>query len=294
MAKDILTPVGRLVQGSAFEPNTTDAEGHALVVREGPNKGQPRVEFFMAIAVPKTDPGLAKVFADIHAEARESFPNQFDAQGNCINPQFAMKYLDGDSQIPNTRGIRPCDQEGFPGCWVFRLTTGFKPNVYNTGGLELLTDASSVQRGYYIRIYGSVRGNDSTQRPGVYLNASLVEFIAYGKVIQSGPDGAAIFGGAPAVGALPAGASATPLAPTHTIAPQGQPQGQPQVGYVAPQPIAQNAAPAPATDFLNGPSAAPAPPAEPKYLDSNGGAFTEAQLVNYGYTVAQVHALPRA
>ena len=49
----ILTPVGRLVQGDCFEPQTTDAEGKPLLIKNGPNAGQPRVEYFMAIAVPK-------------------------------------------------------------------------------------------------------------------------------------------------------------------------------------------------------------------------------------------------
>ena len=44
MAKDlveILTPVGRIVQGSCFEAKTHDLQGNPLVVKTGPNAGQP-------------------------------------------------------------------------------------------------------------------------------------------------------------------------------------------------------------------------------------------------------------
>ncbi len=121
----ILTPVGRLVQGDCFEPQTTDAEGKPLLIKNGPNAGQPRVEYFMAIAVPKTDAGYNEVWAAIHGVARAAFPSLFDAAGNCINPKFAFKVTDGDSQVPNTKGTKPCDREGFPGNWIMNFSGGF-------------------------------------------------------------------------------------------------------------------------------------------------------------------------
>ena len=104
---DLLTPVGRLVQGSPFEPQTTDAEGRPLVIKTGPNTGQPRVDYFMAIAIPKTDPGWPELWAKIQATAKRDFPSLFDAAGACINPAFAFKVVDGDSTVPNQKGILP-------------------------------------------------------------------------------------------------------------------------------------------------------------------------------------------
>lgn len=316
-ATEILTPVGRLVQGDCFEPQTTDAEGNPLVIKNGPNAGKPRVDYFMAIAIPKTDAGYNELWAKIHNEARQAFPSLFDAAGNCINPKFAFKITDGDSQLPNSKGTKPCDREGFPGHWILNFSGGFAPKCYTSGGAELINDPNMIKRGYYVRIYGTVKGNGSQQQPGVFLNHSMVELVGYGEEIITGPDGSAVFGGAPA-GALPAGASATPLAPA---TPMAQPAAAPAPQAAAPAPMAapapQAAAPAPtnvqpAPDFLNpqqaaapapaapaapgqGPATPPAVPAEVKYFDANGGGpFTEAQLLAAGYTAEMLGTLQKA
>lgn len=308
---EILTPVGRLVQGDCFEPRTTDAEGNPLVIKNGPNARKPRVDYFMAIAIPKTDAGYSAIWAAIHGAAAKAFPSLFDAQGNCINPKFAFKVTDGDSQVPNSKGIRPCDREGFAGHWILNFSGGFAPKCYTAGGAEAITDPNMIKRGYYIRIYGSVKGNGSQQQPGVFLNHSMVELVGYGEEIITGPSGDAVFGGTPA-GALPAGASATPLAPTtplaQTPAPASNqaaaptPMSAPAAGGM-PAPAmggAPTAAPAPASvqpapDFLNPQGAAPAPAAVGvKYLDATGAAWTEAQLTQAGYTAEMIAAMPRA
>lgn len=302
-ATEILTPVGRLVQGDCFEPQTTDAEGNPLVIKNGPNAGQKRVDYFMAIAIPKTDPGWAEIWGKIHEEARQSFPSLFDAQGNCISPKFAFKVLDGDSQVPNSKGSKPCDREGFPGHWVLNFSGGFAPKCYTKGGAAQIVNPAELKRGYYVRIYGTVKGNGSQQQPGIFLNHSMVELVGYGEEIVTGPSGEAVFGGAPA-GNLPAGASSTPLAPATPMAHPGA--AAPAAGPGAPAPAA-TPAPAnvkPAPDFLNGPAggapggpaapAAPAPAAEVKYTHPDGNAYTEAQLVAAGWSAEQVHALPVA
>ncbi len=280
----ILTPVGRLVQGDCFAFQSKDAEGNPLIIKTGPNAGQPRVEYFMAIAIPKTDAGYPELWADIHTVARTAFPSLFDAAGNCIQPKFAFKVTDGDSAIPNTRGAKPCDKEGFPGNWILNFSGGFAPTCYTAGGKELIIAPEMLKRGDYIRIYGSVTGNDSQQQPGIYLNHSMVERVGFGEEINSGPSGDSVFGASAA--ALPAGASATPMASATPLA-----QSAPAPRAAAPAP--SNVAPAP--DFLNGPAPAPAPaPAEVKYLDANGTPWTEAQLLSFNYTPAQIQALTRA
>jgi hypothetical protein len=299
----ILTPVGRLVQGDCFEPQTKDSEGKPLLIKNGPNAGQPRVDYYMAIAIPKTDAGFQAIWAAIHGVAKMSFPGLFDAAGNCLNPAFAFKMTDGDSQVPNSKNAKPCDKEGFPGNWILGFSGGFAPKCYTAGGAELITNPDMLKRGYFVRIYGSVKGNGSQQQPGIYLNHSMVEMVGYGEEINSGPSGDAVFGAAPA-GALPAGASATPLANSAPIAQGGQmpgmapPQGGPAIAPPA------NVQPAP--DFLNGPApaaaaltvaatpaaATPAPAAaEAMYLDANGNAFSESQLLAAKYTPAMIAAL---
>lgn len=280
----ILTPVGRLVQGHCFEGQNTDAEGRPLVIKNGPNAGQPRVDYFMALAIPKTDAEYAQLDATIRQTAAAAFPTLFDPQGNCINPKFAFKITDGDSQVPNTKGVAPCTREGFPGHWILNFSGGFAPKCYTKGGAEVIVDKTAIKRGDYIRISGSVAGNGSMQQPGVFLNHSMVEFVGHGVEIITGPDAAAVFGGTPA----PAAGSPTPVAG----APLAQPAAAPAAAYVPP--VAAPAAPAavvtPAPDFLNPPGApaAPAAPVAEKSYNIGGTVYTESALRAGGWTDAQL------
>jgi hypothetical protein len=295
---DILTPVGRLVMGSPFIGQDKDANNAPLVIKNGPNAGQPRVEFFMAVAVAKTDPGLAAVQATIVQTAVAAFPHMFNPDGSCNRPGFAFKMVDGDSQVPNTKGKKPCEREGFPGHVVFYFSSGFAPKCYTAGGVSLITDPEAIKRGYYVRINGSVVGNKSEQQPGVFLNHGDLELVGYGDEISSGPDGASIFGGAPA-GALPVGASATPiggvpLAPV-TVVPGVVPvAGVPPVAAVVPAPDFLQppvAAPVPPVAPVAAPPAPPAPPV-PGYM-VQGVSYTAASLLAGGYSQAQIDILTR-
>lgn len=307
-----LTPVGRIVAGDCFTASTTDAENRPLVIKTGPNAGQPRVEYYIGLAIPKTDAGFNDLRATIYNEARAAFPNMFDAGGNCVNPKFAFKIVDGDSQIPNTVGKKPCDKEGYPGNWIVNFSNGFAPKCYTQGGEALITDPAMLKRGYFVRVYGTVKSNGSTQQPGVFLNFSMVELVGYGEEIHSGPDGATVFGAQPA-SALPAGASATPVAsatplaapPTTaapaTAAPTPSANFAPPAatGGPAPTPSAPPAATAspsnvaPAQDFLTPPPAAPPVAVTPTYT-VDGVAYTADQLKAAGWNDAQIAAVPQS
>lgn len=286
---DILTPVGRLVAGDVFKANTTDQQGRPLTIKSGPNAGQPKVEYYFAVAIPKTDPTYnTEVMEKLKAAAKAGFPTMFDAAGNCNRPDFAWKIVDGDSNVPNQNNTIPSSKEGYPGHWVISFKGGFAPKVYTKGGEAVITDPEAIKRGYYIRVYGSVAANGEMQKPGVYLNPSMVEFVGYGEEIISGPDGASVFGGAPAAN-LPAGASVTPLAGTPMAMPSQMPAA-PAAPAAAPMPNVQ-----PAQDFLNPPApAAPTPPpapAAPKTYNVGGNQYTAEQLKAGGWTDAQIATL---
>jgi hypothetical protein len=258
-AVQILTPVGRLVAGHPLIANHTDAEGRPLVYKNGPNAGQPRSEYYIGLAIPK---GAEQAWnqtewgAQIYAAGQQDFP-----QGQFNQPNFAWKIVDGDDATPNTRGIAPNQREGYPGHWVLNCSGGYAPKVYATGGKEEWTQVDQVKRGWYVRAYLMVRGNGALQQPGVFLNPSMVEFIAYGEEIQTGPDAAAVFGGAPAPGNLPSGASMTPPAPSSAPAAPPIP-GTPPAGTAPAAPVAAPAAPA-AAPAPAAPSAAPVPGVTP-------------------------------
>lgn len=216
---NILTPVGRLVMGSLYKPSTKDADGNPLVYKSGANVGQARVNYFLALAIPKvngTHWSTTEWGATIYQTGMAAFP-QAHKSGT-----FAWKVTDGDDQTPNTRGKRACDTEGFPGNWILRFSGSFAPKVYReeNGAYVQVTEENYIRPGYFVQISGTVSGNGSQQRPGLYLNHSMVAFSGYGQEIHFGPDANSVgFGQAP----LPAGALSTPAAsgvPLPVVAPQ--------------------------------------------------------------------------
>lgn len=295
---NITSPVGRIVMGSLYDPSTTDAEGKPLVVKTGPNAGQPRVNYFFALAIPKgAEPHWAHTpwGQQIWNVGNQAFPNAAQS------PAFAWKIEDGDSQIPNKKGRKPCENEGWRGHWILKFSGGFAPKVYQQegAGYVQVMQKDFCKPGYFVEVAFSVDGNGSQSQPGVYINHSMVCFRAYGPEISFGPDVASAgFGAAP----LPAGASMTPPAgaipmpqapaaapaayapPALPGAPAGYapppvPAGVPQIPGAAPAPLAPAGsvpmpyapapgapAPIPVTPnpgFVQVPPPAPAPMAPP-------------------------------
>lgn len=204
----ITTPVGRIVMGNMYKPSTTDADGKPLVVKNGPNVGQPRVNYFFALAIPK---GPERHWAETPwgAEIWKVGHTAFPQAAN--SPAFAWKAEDGDSTVPNKKGRKPVDNEGWAGHWILKFSGGFAPKIYRSenGGFVQVTEENYLKPGYYAQVNGTIDGNGSSQNPGLFLNHSMVCFSAFGPEISFGPDvNEAGFGQAP----LPAGASMTPPA----------------------------------------------------------------------------------
>ena len=259
---NLLTPVGRMVAGSMYNPNTTDYQGNPLTTKTGPNAGQPRQEYFFAVAIQKgqeqhwSQTEWGQIISQV---GFAGFPN-----GEAQNRQdFAWKITDGDSTTPNRNNVAPCSKEGYPGHWVLAFSSSFAPRLYNGDGTQQLTDVDAIKNGYYIQVSGSVEANGNTNNPGIYLNHSMVALAGYGEEIHSGPDPLSVgFGGQP----LPAGASATPLGGGFNPA-QQQPTGAPLIQQmpataslpVQGQPPAQSMAPPPAPPAQTAPPAMPAP-----------------------------------
>lgn len=268
------TPVGRLVMGSLYKPQTTDADGKPLVVKSGPNAGQPKVTYFFALAIPK-NPGETHWSqtpwgATIYKAGSEAFPQA------CQAPSFAWKVVDGDSTVPNKKGIAPITREGYKGNWVISFSSGFAPKIYNNDGSQAIVEPDAVKLGYFVQVNADVDGNSSNQNPGVYINHSMVALSAYGPEIVVGPDASSVgFGQAP----LPAGATTTPPAaftppatPTPAAAPAPMPVPNPAFLAV---PTAPAVPAAPAHVML--------PPAQgATYEAMIGAGWTDALLIQHG------------
>ena len=290
---EFTSPVGRLVAGDLWTARDEDFQGNPLTVKTGANKGQPRVEYFVALAIPKNHPEWPAFWALINQAARQGFPNLFDAAGNCHRQDFAFKVVDGDSNVMNRNNSRPCDKEGYPGNWVVSMSTSLGIKVVDQNLKPILPESKAVKRGDYIRIAGSIAGNTNDQNPGVYINPSFAQFSHQGEEIISGPDAATVFGATP-LPAAPAGAITTPgpaLASMPAVTPPVSGMGSPAPIATAPAPVVGVT---PAPDFLNPPAAATvAPPVEDNFL-INGQIYSRSQLVASGWTDVQINAQPRA
>jgi hypothetical protein len=213
------SPVGRLVQGDCFVAQTKDQTGALRVVKSGPNIGQPNPQFFVAIAVPKSDPLWPGFMQMLYDAAKAEWPAMFPPTGvpaplygiqavHPVNPVFTFKVKDGDGLDRN--GKRNADKEGFAGHWIVSAASSYAPKCAkptSPGAWETLTDPESIKRGYWIRLAGSFASNDSVNTPGMYVNLDLIELAGLGTVIVGGADFATAFA-TPA--ALPVGVSATP------------------------------------------------------------------------------------
>lgn len=182
MSNDFLSPVGRMVMGSLYEPQTKNAVGEPLVFKSGKNQGKPRVNYFFALAIRKTgetDWKEADWGKRIYADIAALYPNK-----EYLRPNFHWKIVDGDSQIPNSHGIKPCDRTGYPGHWVITFSGAFAPVILDKLG-NRLDKENAINCGDFIQVNMSVNLNGATtQNVGVVFNCSHVALIGYGEQIE--------------------------------------------------------------------------------------------------------------
>ena len=254
-------PVKKKQPGTAVETPVIGADG------------QPVTQAYLALAIPKTGETDWKQSAwgqQIHAVGVADWPN-----GEHGAPTFAWKVNDGDSQVPNTKNKKPCDREGWAGHWVVHCSTQLNVRCYHVGKYDptqQIQDDKEIKTGDYARVLVGVKGNGPvSQSPGVYMNPIMFELSRAGVQIitDTGPAASDVFGGGQPT--VPATAQ---VAPAVAVTPQ---PGQAAVAPAAPV--------APAPDLLQ---------PEVKYLDANGNAFTEAQLLAAGFQAAQIQAMPHA
>ena len=234
MSEKLKSPIGRLVMGSLYTPDTEDFYGKPLTDKSGKSI----VKYWIKVAVAKggeTHWNQTPWGQLIWNEAVKAFPD-----GRYNNRQFAWKVTDGDSTEVNQKGTRPCDNEGFPGHWILSFSTQFAPTLCNIDGSLFTMPEGAIKTGYFIQVYGSIEANVAQINPGMFLNFSHVGFIGYGpEIMRSNIDPKTIgFGDGP----MPAGCSPVPVGMSSQ---QNTPTAQPSPA-AAPTPAAPPVAPAPA------------------------------------------------
>ncbi len=219
MSDEIVTPVGRMVQGHPMEMHPVkDNNGQPKMTKAG----QPYNQCYVGLAVPKGSEqhwNQTEWGAQIWQAGVAAWP-----RGECNAPTFAWKITDGDSAVPNKKGIAPNTREGFPGHWVIGASNGFEPDCFADGNYSVkVMRKERFKTGDYVRCVLSVRGNNSNDSPGIYVNLSGCELVQAGAAIisSSALDGNATFGAAAPVMPqnaildpnMAAQAPATPVAP---------------------------------------------------------------------------------
>lgn len=273
------TPVGRMIGGSAFEARKETIYGTDKPKLD--DDGNEVERFLVTIAIPKVNanaqgadrtPFESYMLPYLQQAALRDFPaRQFD------RPDFAWKFVDGDSTALDQNGKRWCDKVGYRGHWVARLQTKFDFNVVAPDGVKFLTDPSSVKLGYYVRALVDVKGNGQmVSKCGLYLNLRLLQLVAYGEVINVGIDVQAAMRAAPAIAALPPGASAVPVA---GAVPAGHaPAAGVDRSATGQAPAVPVAAAAPAVPAAFPPDGWVVHPQNPAYYHNGKEALTEAAL----------------
>jgi len=285
----ILFPVGRYVGGSLYRSSP---------VLENDNKtpklnsaGQPRKSYSFALAIRKAGPGArwedTPWGAKIKQVAVEAFPN-----GEYNAPAFAWKIVDGDSAVPNKKGKKPCDNEGWPGHHIVwfsseaqapKLTDKFGTRE---GTLQYADGVERIKPGHMIEVLGFITDNKPSQSPGVYMNYDMVahnDATTPEITLRAQTDSTTVgFGG----GAAPAPVAPAPVAPAPVAPPAAPTHVQPNTAYM-------QAPAAPAAPQAPQAPAAPAAPVGPQmtaaatttYEAYRAGGWTDEQLRQHGLMV---------
>ncbi len=271
---------GRIVQGHPItrKPVTKDnAAGVAEPVIDQ-TSGLQATETFFAIAIPKNgvaDWRQTPWGQQIAQQALADWPT-----GEHGAATFAWKIHDGDSTVPNRRGKVPNQRSGWAGNWIISLSTRLIVRAFHVGKYDptqQIQNENEIKCGDYGRVLVQVKGNAPAQSPGMYINPVMFEMQRAGEIIVGeGTSAADAFGGGAVTQTVQSTAGAAVIQAGPAMAQTG-----PAVG-----PAVTQAGP----DFLNGPTVA----VEVKYLDSTGKAFTEAELLGYGITAAQIATMQKA
>lgn len=305
---EVTTPVARLLWGSVHKGRAKENEdGSPKLIKSGADQGKPLFMFEFGVGIPKTqahwanEPGWGQA---LWAEAQACWPG-----GQTQRPDFAFKVTDGDSQVPNKRMKKPCDQEGFAGHWVVSFSGMSAPQIFSTldGGAPRAwaptpQQPELIQPGDMVQVFGTISSNNSQLTAGMYFNHRAVcmrGMSPLGRISTQAPVDANVFGAGLAPGAV-----ATPPAVasfgTAALPPGGgaAPATLPPVASPVVSPAPATLPPPAATPVLPNPAMLGAPPAAvprspqermvggASYADAIKAGWTDAMLIQHGHMTA--------
>lgn len=184
----LVTPLARLVEGSATRPSTVDMYG----------KPREKPEYYIAVAISKTDPAFGPIWQAMYAKALNDFAayphviqriqsvHQRGLAG--MKGTFAFKIGDGDA--PNDKGeIRDTHR----GHWILKFKTQFPLKLLNWDNNPI----ADIKRGWMVDVGFTVSGNGKTDHTaGLFVNPTFLRFRDYAMELSDGPSAEQVFGGA--------------------------------------------------------------------------------------------------
>jgi len=206
---NLISPVGRIVQGDLFEGSTNGYQNKPYGLRQD---GSAIKKWFIALAIEKTNPDLGKFMQTLLGLAAQAWPT---FRGNHLdNNAFKSKIADGDAT----------DDPNMKGCVIFKMESQYPPTIFAPDCQRVITNPEEVKRGYYIQVAGTYQTNGDNQKPGMKFWLQKVLFKYAGEEIRGSSDGSCF--AEASSGYRPAGA----VDPTQAFgAPQHQAFGAPQV-----------------------------------------------------------------
>ena len=162
-----LSPIGRFVGGTIYEPYTKTPKGAPLL----DSRGQPKQQFKLFLAVDKKNPDLKNYLLAVKKVIASSWPKEKRDKDD-----FKKKYKDGNKEK---------EKDGYEGCVVFTFTSGFPPTIFDKGCETDITNVKDkIQLGDYVRIAGTIVSNKSDVQPGIILNLHAIEHCGLGERIK--------------------------------------------------------------------------------------------------------------
>lgn len=235
---------GRLVGGSLYEMNDKDWQGQPLKYKSGDKIGQPYKKSHVAMAVKKTV-GIGHWGSEVWGAGIWAFGHGQFPKGEAQAATFAWKIEDGDSQIPNKKQRRNCDNPDWAGCWIVHAGQPERlPKIVTAHG-DPLEQPGAVKLGYWGRLAVRIGGNGQFGgNAGIYINPQFFVYLGIDKEIVSGPNVRGMLATAPQF-SLPSHVQSAPISAPVTV--YGSGAGSPP-------------APAPAPNGIQGSGVASTPP----------------------------------
>src|SRR5437868_378888 len=184
---EVRSRVGRIVEGHPMEIKfVKDNKTNPPVIKKDKN-GVDLRQIYFALAIPK-QPGETHWNQTPEGQMIWRIGQEAWLNGETQRHDFAWKVEDGDSTIPNKKGKKNCDKEGFPGHWIFKFSTMLveKLRCFHLGKYhptQQIQQAGEIKRGDYVRVFFDVTDNAPSESPGVYINPLLVELNRQGVAI---------------------------------------------------------------------------------------------------------------